>query len=409
MSSASPTLHGGAHVLTDDHLNLSVPLTRHDDLGNLPLLAQSHDDTDNSIGFDVQHLLSSDYNGPNLLSQQPQPEWPTFSPRPITSDPTASSRITPSTSLQNGGGFSTAEMPASRLLPENSANNSSNGRPSPDLQWTVAGIRHNSMHTENSRSGSSIHPGGNRRPQSRRQHSYRPNTTSTSFVEQGAPLRPASRGNETCQSSHERCQPFPHAHYRHPTSSQSANSRTERPTSSGRASSLHDPHDRTQNYLSSQIPYRSTSDFGSASPLITDSVSPLQGANTHCSHCSCIARPESPLASPKLTSTRTSVPGPTCPIPHTPSSRKLEILAECSQTLRNLVHAPNANNLVDEPQLRSGESSRKSRRSSFAVCSPCSERNSVDEGYEGEMERRNGVEKVVIVYVNGKLEGKWVV
>lgn len=43
------------------------------------------------------------------------------------------------------------------------------------------------------------------------------------------------------------------------------------------------------------------------------------------------------------------------------------------------------------------------------MCSPCSERNSVDEGYEGEMERRNGVEKVVIVYVNGKLEGKWVV
>ena len=371
------------------------------------MLAQGHDDTDNFNGFDVPHLLSSDYNRLNLLGQQPQPDWSTFS-RATTSQPTASGRIAPGTSLQNVGGFSTAEMPVSRPLPENSANDSWNGRPSPDPQWTVAGIHHNSMHIENPRSGSRIRPSENRRPQSRHQHSFGPTTTSTSFVEQGAPLRPASRGNEMCQSSHERSQHFPHTHYRHPSNLQSASSHTERPTSSDHARSFHSPQDRTQNYSSSQIPYRSTSDFGPASPLITDLVSPLQSANTHCSHCSCIARPGSPLATPDLTSARNSTHGPTRPITHTPSSRKLEVLSDCSQTLRNLVHAPDTNNLVDKRQLSSCESSRKSGRGSFAACSPCSERNSIDAGYDGEMERRNGVEKVVIVYVNGKLEGKWV-
>ena len=83
------------------------------------------------------------------------------------------------------------------LLPGNSANNSSNALSSPELQWTSTGIHHNSTHAEDSLSGSSTHPGRNRRPQSRRQ------PISTNFVEHGAPLGPVSRGNEMC---HERAQ-----------------------------------------------------------------------------------------------------------------------------------------------------------------------------------------------------------
>ena len=341
--------------------------------------AQSHDDTDNLVGFDVQHLIPADYNGPNLQSPQPQLGWSNLS-CPSSSQTPTSSRIAASTSSQNGGGFFTAETPASGPLTENSANNPWNGRPSPDQQCIVAGINHNSMQTENFRGGSSFHPDGNRRPQSRCQHSLRPSTTSTINVEQSATLGPAPRGNEMYQSSQERYQHSPHAHYQHLSSSQSANSHTERPTSSGHASSFNSPQDRTQNFTSSQTPYRSTSDFGLASPL-----SPLQGTNTHCSRCSCITHPASPRASPKLTSPGNLAPYPTRSATRTSSSRNLEILSECSQALRNLVHAPGSNNLVDKRQLGSSETA--------------------DEGHDGKMERRNGVEKVIIVYVNGKFEG----
>ena len=355
------------------------------------MLTQNHDDTDNISGFDVQYLLPSDYNGPNIPSQQHQPDWSTFS-RPFTSQPTASGRIAPSTSLHNGSDFSTAEVPASRPLPENSANNSLNGLSSPQPQSAITGVHHNSTHTGNSLSGSSIHRGENRRPQSHRQPTW------SNFVEHGASLRPVSRGNEMCESSHERCQLPPRTQYRHPSSSQSANPYTERPTSSGHANSPTSPLDRTQKYSSSQNPYWSTRDFGPASPLITDPVSPLQDANTHCLHCSCNARPASGLASPELTPPRNSAPDPARPTNHTPSSRNLEILSECSQALRNLVHNPNTNSLVDKRQSCSGESSRKSEEGNFAVYSPI--RDSVDKGYDGEMEPCKRVEKVVIVYVN---------
>lgn len=358
------------------------------------MLTQGHDGTDNTSGFDVQYLLSSDYNGPNIPSQQSQPDWSAFS-RSFTSQPTASSRIAPSTSLHNGSVFSTAEVPVSRPLPENSANNSLNALSSPEPQWTS--INHNSTHAENSLSASSTHPGGNRRPQSRRQ------PTSTNFVEHGAPLRPVSRGNEMCHSSHERCQLPTPTQYRYPRSSQSADPYTEHPASSGHATPPISPQDRTQKYPSSQNPYWSTRDFGPASPLITDPVSSLQGANTHCLHCSCIARPGSPLASPEPTPPRYSAAGPTSPTSHTPSLRNLEILSECSQALRNLVHNPDTNGLVDKRQSCSGDSSRKSEKGNFAVYSPG--RNSDNGGYDGEMERNKGVEKVVIVYVNGNLGG----
>lgn len=368
------------------------------------MLAQSHDDTDNLTGFDVQNLLPSDYNGPNIPSQEPQPDWSTFS-RQLTSQPTTSNRIAPSTSLQNGSAFSTAEVPASPPLPESSPYNYFNGLSSLEPQWTVTGIHHNSTHTENSLSGSSIHSGGNRRPQSRRQPSSRPTTISTSFVEHGAPLRHASRSNEMCQSSHERFRLPPPTKYRYPSSPQCANPYTRRPKPSSHPSSPTSTQDLTQNSSSLQNPYRSTRDFGPASPSITDPVSPLQGANTHCPHCSCIARGGSPLASPKLTPPRNSAPGPTRPTTHTPSSRNLEILSECSEALRNLVHTPDTNSLVDNRQSCSRESSRKSEKGSFALYSPVCERNSVDEDYDGEMDRSKGVEKVVIVYVNGKLGG----
>ena len=354
------------------------------------MLTQSHDDTDDTSGFDVQYLLPSNYNGPNIPSQQSQPDWSTFS-RPFTSQPTASSRIAPSTSLHNGSGFSTAEVPVSRPLPENSTNNSLNGPSSPEPQWTITGIHHNSTHTENSLSGSSIHRGGNRRPRSRRP------PISTNFVEHGAPLRPVSRANEMCQSSHERCQLPPPTQYRHPSFSQSANPLFERPTSSGHAGSPTSPQDGTQKYSSSQSPSWSTRDFSPASPPITNPVSPLQGANTHCLHCSCIARSASQLASPKLTPPRNSAPGPNGPTNHTPSSRNLEILSECSQALRNLVHNPDTS-LIDKRQSCGGESSRQSEKGSFEMYSPA--RNSFNEDYDGGMERSKGVEKVVIVYVN---------
>ena len=341
--------------------------------------AQSHDDTDNLVGFDVQRLIPSDYNGPDLLSPQPQLGWSSLS-CPISSQSPTSSRIAASTSSQNGGGFSIAETPASGPWTENSAHNPWNDRLLPDPQWTVAGIDHNSTQTENFQSGSSTHPDRNGRPQSRCQHSLRPSTASTIFVEEGATLRPAPRGNEMYQSSQERCQGSPHAHYQHPNSPQSTNSHTERPTSFGHASSFHSPQDRTENYTSSRSPYRSTGGFGPASPL-----SPLQGTNTHCSHCSCITHPASPRASPKLTSPANLVSGPTRSAPRTSSSRNLEILSECSQTLRSLVHAPGSKNLVDKRQSGSSETA--------------------DEGHDGNMERRNGVEKVIVVYVNGKFDG----
>lgn len=368
------------------------------------MLTQGHDNINNITGFDTQYLLPSDYNSLNLSNQQPQPDWSTFS-HPSTSQPTTSKRIALSTSLQNESGFSTAEVPTSRPFPVNSANNSLNGlsSPEPEPQWTTRGIHHDSTYTENSLSGSTIHPGGNRRPQSHRQPSFRPTTISTSFVEHGAPLRPASRGNEMCQSSHERCQLSPPTQYRYPSGSRSANPNTERSTSSGHASSPTSPQDRTQKYSPSQNVYWSTKDFGPASPVITAPVSPVQGANTHCSHCSCNARSGSPLASPKLTPPRNSAPGPTRPASHTPSSRNLEILSECSQALRNLLPTPDTNSLVDKRQSCGGESSRKSEKSSFAVYSPV--RNSVDEGYDGEMEGSKGVEKVVIVYLNGNKGG----
>lgn len=395
-----------AFALTDDDLRPSISTTRQGDLSYLPTLAQSHDEYDTFNTFDVQHLLHSDHTGQNLLNQQPQPDWSAFS-RPIASKPMVSSRPAPSTSFQNEGDFSTAEVPASCSLPTTSANDSWNSRPLPDLLWTNEGIQNSSMHPANFLGGACNHLGGNQQFQSRHQHNSRPPTAiSTSFVEQGAALRPASRGNEICQSPHEQPQSSRHAHYRHHSTSESANPLPEGPMSSGRASSYPSRQDQTQKYSSSQVPNQSTSDFGPTSPSTAGPASPLQLTNKHCSHCSCIPRPAPSLTSPKPVPPRNPPPTPTRPSTHVSPSRNLEILSECSLALRNLVQAPETINHVDKRKSGSGESSRKSGRISFAEYSPYSDRNSIDEGYDGDGERRDGVEKVVIVYMRAGSGGE---
>ena len=377
LSSASYTLNQEAHLVPNDHVNPSVPFTRHDNIGHFPMPAQSHNDTENLVGFDVQHLIPSDYNGPNLLSPQSQPGWSTVS-CPNSSESPTSSRIAASTSSQDVGGFFTAESPVSDPLTEISANNTWNVRPSPGPQWPLAGISHNSMQTENFWKGSNVHPDGNHRPQSRCRSS-RPSTTSTVVVEQGTALRSAPRGNEMEQSSQERYQRSPHAHRQYLSNFQSANSHTEHTMTSVHANSFHRPLNRTGHYRSSRTPYQLDTDFRVTRPL-----SPAQATNTHCSHCSCINHPASPLASSKVTKPGNLALGPTRSVTRT-SSQDLEILSECNQALRNLVHAPVSNNLVDKRQSRSGETT--------------------DEGHDGRMGRWNGLEKVIVMYVNGKFEG----
>ena len=367
-------LNQEAHLVPNDHVNSSIPFIRHDNIGHFPMPAQSHNDTENLVGFDVQHLIPSDYNGPNLLSPQPQPGWSTVS-GPNSSQSPTSSRTAANTSSQDVGGFFTAETPVSDHLNDSSANNTWNVRPSPDPQWPLAESSHNSIQSENSWKGSNGHPDWNHRPQSRCRSS-RPSTTPTVAVEHGTGPRSASRGNEMEQSSQERYQRSPHTHRQYPSSSQSANSHTEHTMASDHANSFHRPPNRTRHNRSSRTPYRLDTDFRVSRPL-----SPTQATNTRCSHCSCINHPASPLASAKVTKPGNLALGPTRSVARTSSSRNLDILSECNQALRNLVHAPVSNNLVDMRQSRSSETTG-----------------------EG-MGRWNGLEKVIVVYVNGKFEG----
>ena len=342
-------------MLANDYPNTSLGFSNQNNSQNPSMLAQTQERYDTFDTFNVQDLISHNQTSPNEMTQQTQADWSEF---PCSMD----SRV----GTANGPNLNDSYQPISMPPAPVSSPCSSLPDPSNDY-WSSHSLSDPQRTTPRSHNNSARV------------------TNPACKINTPRPLsrhvsRPQSRSDITNMPSF--C----------------SDQQNDVSSTLSRTSNMHpDPNER--NNVSGNICDRSSGNLDTGCTELTNAHSHFHVSRGQCSHCRMCG------TSGPINDHSTAHPSPKSVAPSlsrssgTSSSDDIELLSNCYKALASSSQQSDRDTESDSSPVEDMRS-RKSSRNGIADCSPGGDRN-LQQASCCESHRQKGVEKVVIIYMQG--------